>query len=175
MKGLVDNVMDFARARLGSGLDLEIEADEPLEPVLSQVVNELRTVDSDREIQTDFRLEQNVAGDCGRIAQLFSNLLGNAITHGAPGTPIKVGATTDGSHFELWVENAGAPIPAEAMATLFQPFFRGEARSSRQGLGLGLYIAHEIARAHGGTLKAQSDETGARFTFRMPLAEKRAL
>jgi len=69
--------------------------------------------------------------------------------------------------FELAVTNAGPPIPAAALDRLFQPFFRGEARSSQQGLGLGLYIAFEIARAHGGTLGATSSPEKTTFTFRM--------
>jgi sigma-B regulation protein RsbU (phosphoserine phosphatase) len=68
------------------------------------------------------------------------------------------------------VANAGAPIPPKAMERLFQPFFRGEVRASQNGLGLGLHIASEIAKAHGGTLSATSDETETRFTLAIPLA-----
>lgn len=169
MRRLINNVLDFARARLGDGLDLEIDAQRSLEGVLHQVVSELRTVDMDREIRTDFRLTRNVPVDHERIAQMFSNLLGNAITHGAEKTAVRAAATTENGHFELWVENAGEPIPEKAMKDLFRPFFRGGPRAGQQGLGLGLYIAHEIARVHGGTLEARSDETATRFTFRMPI------
>ncbi|HEX3676569.1 MAG TPA: sensor histidine kinase, partial [Sphingomicrobium sp.] len=68
-----------------------------------------------------------------------------------------------------WVSNAGEPIPPESMDKLFEPFFRGNARASRQGLGLGLYIASQIAKAHGGTLTASSSPEETRFTFSMPL------
>ena len=70
--------------------------------------------------------------------------------------------------FELSVSNAGAPIPPEAMARLFQPFFRGEVRSSQQGLGLGLHIASEIAKAHGGCCR-RPRRRGDPLHFRMPL------
>jgi sigma-B regulation protein RsbU (phosphoserine phosphatase) len=123
----------------------------------------------DREIETDFSLAERVNCDRTRIAQLFSNLLGNAITHGAADRPIRVHAATDGAQFELWVSNAGDPIPAAALDRLFRPFTRGAIRPNQQGLGLGLYIASEIARAHGGTLDVSSTPEETRFTFRMPL------
>jgi len=169
MSGLIDNVLDFARGRLGGGLSLKRLADAPLEPVLEQVVAELSAGAPDRRIETAFALSRPVPCDHGRIAQLFSNLLGNALTHGAPDEPIRTGAATRPEGFELWVANAGAPIEPDAMDRLFQPFFRGEIRPSLQGLGLGLYIASEIAAAHGGTLTASSTATETRFTLRIPL------
>jgi signal transduction histidine kinase len=169
MRALIDNVLDFARARMGDGLDLKMETELPLQPVLEQVVSELRTVDLAREIEADFQLAQPVACNHARIAQMFSNLVSNALTHGAAGTPVKVEASTRGGQFELWVENSGPAMPEEVLRNLFQPFGRGKARAGEQGLGLGLYIASEIARVHGGTLEAKSDADSTRFTFRMPL------
>jgi sigma-B regulation protein RsbU (phosphoserine phosphatase) len=80
-----------------------------------------------------------------------------------------VQASSDHENFELAVANAGEPIPEAVMEGLFQPFFRGKSRATQHGLGLGLYIASEIARAHNGTLKVISNETGTRFTFKMPV------
>jgi signal transduction histidine kinase len=168
MSALIENVMDLARARLGSGLDVNRQADELLEPVLQEVIAELQASQQDRKIETEFILSTPVNCDRGRIAQLFSNLLGNAFTYGSPTEPVRVRATSDGASFELSVANTGEPIPSDALERLFQPFYRGAARPSRQGLGLGLYIAHEIARAHGGTLKVTSTSDETRFTFRMP-------
>jgi sigma-B regulation protein RsbU (phosphoserine phosphatase) len=148
---------------------LNRDASQPLAPVLNQIVAELRASWPDREIETDFALADPVDCDRTRIAQLFSNLLGNAITHGAADRPIRVRASTDGSRFELWVSNAGDPIPAAALDRLFRPFTRGAVRPNQQGLGLGLYIAYEIARAHKGTLDVVSSAEETRFTFRMPL------
>lgn len=88
--------------------------------------------------------------------------------HGAKDQPVVVVARTRDGLFELSVANAGEPIPAAKIQALFQPFFRGESASSYQGLGLGLYIASEIARAHGGKMDVTSDETATRFTFSMP-------
>ena len=75
--------------------------------------------------------------------------------------------------FDLSVANGGKPIPEAAMQRLFQPFYRGEAKGRQQGLGLGLYIASEIARAHGGSLDVVSDMEETRFTFRMPTSPER--
>ena len=105
--------------------------------------------------------------DHARIGQMFSNLLGNALTHGAPDHPVWVKAITTDNKFELSVENRGEPIPQQSLNKLFQPFERAEG-SKGQGLGLGLFIASEIARAHGGTLGVLSDEKMTRFSFSMP-------
>ena len=171
IRGLIDNVMDFARARLGDGLVLEIDRDRPLEPILEQVVSEIRTMDPDRRIDSSFAITRPVPCDQARIAQMFSNLLGNAISHGSAREPVVAGAATRDGHFELWVANSGTPIPEAMLAGLFKPFFRAGSKQSREGLGLGLYIASEIARVHGGTLQVASDDTETRFTFRMPLAQ----
>jgi phosphoserine phosphatase RsbU/P len=169
MSGLIDNVLDLARGRLGGGIPLNRDANRPLQPVLVQVVDELRTTMPERVIESDFRIDDPVNCDRSRIGQMVSNLLGNALTHGAPDQPVKVSALTENGMFELSVANIGEPIPAAAMANLFQPFFRGQVRASLQGLGLGLYIASEIAKAHDGTLTVTSTTEGTRFTFRMPL------
>jgi signal transduction histidine kinase len=167
MSALIDNVLDFARGRLGGGLALSRSRD-PLVPALKHVIDELQSTHPDRVIAAKFNLTQPVFGDRARIAQLFSNLLGNALTYGAEGEPVRVKVSTQ-DQFELAVCNAGQPIPAATMARLFHPFSRGQVRPSQQGLGLGLYIASEIARAHGGTIDVTSDANETCFTFRMPL------
>ena len=168
MGGLIDNVLDFARARLGKGLTVTHVVDAALQRALEQVVAELRAGWPDRVIQSDFALGQPFACDSARIAQLLSNLLANALTHGDPDGPVGVRARSDEAGFELSVSNAGAPIPAETLGRLFQPFERASARPGQQGLGLGLYIASEIARAHGGSLEAAASAEETRFTCRMP-------
>ena len=169
MASMIDNVLDFARGRLGGGITLEREAGKPLEPVLTQVVDELRLAWPGRVIEADFAIDRPVNCDRVRIGQLLSNLLGNALTHGAFDEPVVVHAETWDGSFELWVANVGEPIPPASIKKLFEPFFRGKARVSTQGLGLGLYIASQIARAHGGTLTVTSTPTETRFTFSMPL------
>ena len=95
--------------------------------------------------------------------------VGNAISHGASNQPVQVRAATEDGLFKLSVANAGEPIPEAAMDKLFEPFFRGDVRPSRQGLGLGLHIASQIAKAHEGTLTVVSTVEETRFTFVMPL------
>ena len=171
MSGLIDNVLDLARARLGGGVVLELDDKEPLKPTLVQVIDELASVRTDHVVEANLDFEDPVKCDRVRIGQLLSNLLGNALMHGSEGGPIRVNASIDGGAFELWVSNTGEPIPPEAMAQLFLPFFRREARAGQQGLGLGLYIASEIARVHGGTLEVSSTPGETRFIFRMPLVQ----
>jgi signal transduction histidine kinase len=132
------------------------------------VIAELRTAWPDRVIISELALDRPVACDRGRIAQLFSNLLANALAHGDPAEPVRVRARTDDTAFELSVANAGEPIPPEEFERLFQPFARESERSGHEGLGLGLYIASEIARAHKGSLDVTSSPAETRFTFRMP-------
>lgn len=166
MAGLIDDVLDFARARLGGGLSLSRDPANALDPALQQVVEEMRTVSPGHTIESEIAVSQAVDCDRARIAQLLSNLLGNALTHGAADRPVVVRALTGDGRFELSVINGGEPIPPEKIERLFQPFFRGD---SHEGLGLGLYIAAEIARAHGGTLEVSSTAAETRFTFCMPL------
>jgi signal transduction histidine kinase len=120
MAGLIDNVLDFARGRLGGGLSLS-RADAALETTLEQVIAELRSAWPDRVIEADLALSRPIACDSARIAQLF------------------------------------------------QPFSRSSVRPGQQGLGLGLYIASEIARAHGGSLEVVSTPEETRFTCLIPL------
>lgn len=169
MGGLIDNLMDFARGRLGGGIGIDLQKGERIEPTLAQVVNEILSGHPDRQIEMRFNVSRPIDVDHARIAQMFSNLLANAVTHGAPDQPIIVTANITAGHFELAVANGGEPISQKAMQRLFQPFYRGDVRPSAQGLGLGLYIASQIATAHGGRLEATSDEDETRFYFRMPL------
>ena len=173
MSGLIDNVMDFARGRLGGGLQLNRSL-KPLLPTLEQVVGELRTSYPERLIELHLDATIEVEADHARLAQMFSNLLANAITHGAVDQPVRVDAVLGVDELELSVANAGPPIPPEAMQQLFQPFYRSNPHSRVQGLGLGLYIASQIAQAHEGRIDVTSDATETRFTFRMPHAERRA-
>ncbi|WP_245215823.1 GAF domain-containing sensor histidine kinase [Pararoseomonas baculiformis] len=169
MSGLIGNLMDFARTRLGDGLDLKLTDEAPLAPVLEHAVSELRAIHPGRAIELALDLAEPVALDQARIAQMLSNLLGNALAHGAKDLPVRVGASARDGIFSLWVANGGAPIPPEAQAGLFHPFFRGQERQAHEGLGLGLYIVSEIARMHGGRMEVSSDTRETRFTFLMPI------
>ncbi len=169
MSRLIDNLLDFARGRLGGGITLN-RAPLALEPGLRHVVDELQSTHPDRAIDAAFDLPRAVDADPDRLGQLLSNLVANALTHGASDDPVIVRAAIEDGAFVLSVANSGEPIPPAAMERLFEPFERGAVRPSAQGLGLGLYIAAEIARAHGGTLNVESSPAQTKFTFRMPAA-----
>jgi signal transduction histidine kinase len=169
MAGLIDNLMDFARGRLGGGFTLTRVVEPKLETTLEQTVSEMRITYPERSIICDFELRQPVSCDAPRIAQMLSNLLANALMHGDSDSPVWVRARND-ENFELSVANLGEPIPSEDLGRLFQPFSRSSSSSTREGLGLGLYIASEIARAHDGSIEVSSTATETRFTFRMPLS-----
>ncbi len=170
MTGQIDNLTDFARSRLNGGLALTRGAPEPVESLLHQIVADWQANAPARVIETLFALTDPVRCDRSRLAQLVSILLGNALAYGEPGQPVQIAAITTGSWFKLSVTNVGDPIPPVALKTIFQPVRRAALGSNRQGLGLGLYIANEIAKAHDGRLVAVSTPVETRFTFLMPLA-----
>ena len=167
----LDEVPVIVEDRPGKGDPLPGGADEdaPVAQLVEQVVAELQSIVPERTIETEVRIARPVNIDPARVAQMLSNLLGNAITHGAESAPVRVSATTEDGEFRLCVANGGVPISPDTMMQLFQPFFRGKIRPSQQGLGLGLYISSEIAKAHNGTLSAESNDAETRFTFTMPL------
>lgn len=164
---LVDDLLDLARGSLGGGLVMERRSDQPLTPILEQVLAEARRIAPDQRIDAHIDIEEPVNCDPGRIGQLAANLLANAITHGCRDRRIGFNASTQGALFVLSVSNAGEPIPVEVLDRLFQPFFRGAYRPSQNGLGLGLFIASEVAKAHDGKLEVRSDSEETVFTFTM--------
>jgi signal transduction histidine kinase len=172
MSRLVDDVMDFARARLGGGIGLSLSSVDDLPATLRHVVSELESAHPARVIR--FTADGDFTGvrcDRERVGQLLSNLLANALEHGDAGEPVDVSLRRGGDRVVLSVTNRGAPIPAEMLPQLFRPYFRGPAGDPRTGLGLGLYIVSQIARAHGGVLEVSSSrEEGTVFTFTLKQA-----
>ena len=169
MRSLIADVLDLARGRLGGGLALQRKR-VPIRPIIQQVVAELASTHPDHMISAECSTSDDVDCDPGRVAQLLSNLLGNALTHGASEQPVRVLCGSDGNHFSLSVANGGEAISPKALERLFRPFVRGKAQADLEGLGLGLFIASEIATAHGGDLTVSSSDAETRFTFRMPIA-----
>ncbi|SHG15074.1 GAF domain-containing sensor histidine kinase [Pedobacter caeni] len=169
MTGLIENVLDLARGRMGDGISVSKNNDQPMQEILEEVISEFQAISPARIIKTEYHFEGPVHCDGMRIAQLFSNLLGNAITHGLPETPIRVRAKSNLTDFSLSITNFSEKIPEEAMAQLFQPFSRGKVKPGQEGLGLGLYISAEIARAHRGKLEVVSNDKETCFTLRIPV------
>jgi signal transduction histidine kinase len=170
MAALIDNVLDFARGRLGGGFALRRDTREPLMPTLEVVIDELRSAWPKRTIEATLDIGVPVSCDRTRLGQLLSNLISNALTHGSAAAPVSVHAKTANDELLLSVSNAGDEIAPALLEKLFHPFVRAAAEPTQQGLGLGLYIATEIAKAHGGTLTATSRNGLTCFTFRMPVS-----
>ncbi|MFG6109010.1 ATP-binding protein [Stenotrophomonas nematodicola] len=170
MDGLINDVLDFARGRLGGGIPISLQATSTLDAELKRVVDEVAIATGCQDIQVQIRLEGTVVCDPSRLSQLLANLLTNAAQHGERSSPITLNVHCAPNGFILAVHNAGV-IPSSSMDTIFSPFSREKGERPRPGLGLGIYIASEIARSHGGTLSVQSNEAaGTLFTFQMPNA-----
>lgn len=168
MSKLIDDVLDFARARLGGDIGVSLKPDARLKPVLQQTVNEMKLANPTIQWQEILDFADPVSCDPDRIAQLISNLLGNAIFHGEPGGTIRIHARDAGPNLLVSVTNRGGQIPQEIQTQLFEPFERAEPGSSQNGLGLGLYICKQIADGHNGDIEVESDGDETTFTLKMP-------
>jgi signal transduction histidine kinase len=172
MSELIDDVLDFARGRLGGGIGIQRQDIEGIEDSLNAVIKELQDSHPERIIAHDIRVTRRVRCDLIRLQQVASNLLGNALTHGSSAEAVRFCAKADDTDLILEVWNNGDPIPPERLATIFSPFSRQSISEAGQGLGLGLYICSEIIKAHGGTLAVTSSrELGTQFTARVPLGD----
>jgi signal transduction histidine kinase len=171
MASLIDDVLDFARGRLGGGINVELTEVENISAGLMTVVQEFQDTQAYCQILADFQVTRSVRCDLGRLQQVASNLLGNALTHGQPNQPIRISARNDEHDLVLEVWNTGDPIPAESLSKIFEPFWRHSVSASRNGLGLGLHICSQIVRAHHGRISVTSTrEGGTQFTARLPLS-----
>lgn len=165
VSNIVDNVLDFARGVSGS-LANDI-SERRLDATLEEIIAEFEQLNAGRAIERFFSDADTVAADHPRIAQLFANLLSNALTHGSRDGYVRAGVERDDGVVRIWVANQGTPIPEEMLARMFEPFKRRGENS--EGLGLGLYIASQIARAHGGVIEVRSNDEETRFTVSLPV------
>jgi len=168
MATMIENVLDFARGRLGGGIGLQ-RSPVDLEAAIRQVTDELRAAHPGRSISEAYDLPPRIDCDAARISQMISNLVGNALMHGDPATFVAVEGLVRQGVLEIAVRNGGGAIPADRMKTLFEPFSYEVGSTPRKGLGLGLFIASQVAKSHGGALTASSTSAVTEFTFRMPL------
>ena len=171
MAKLIDSIMDFARARLGGGIPVDLRQVKNLNDGFENVVDEIRLAHPDRKIEISFEFDRPLVCDTARLDQLLSNLVANAVTHGSRDKPIIVATSEENGCFVLSVMNSGKRIPQNTLSNLFKPFERADESDSLQGLGLGLYIADQIAKAHSGKIAAISDETGTVFRLDIPLGQ----
>ncbi|WP_019960209.1 PAS domain-containing sensor histidine kinase [Woodsholea maritima] len=168
MAELIANMMDFARVRLGDGIGLDRRAHDDFTRDIAQVVQECQNAFPGSHFTTDLQLTRTIECDGPRIMQVLANLLANAVTHGDKSEPIQLHAQTTEDRVIIAVTNKGKPISVEVRQALFQPFFRAGTGISANGLGLGLYICAEIAKAHKGKLSVVSNEDTTTFTLNFP-------
>ncbi|MEN5417915.1 GAF domain-containing sensor histidine kinase [Stenotrophomonas sp. TWI169] len=171
MDGLINDVLDFARGRLGGGIPISLQESDTLQADLERVAAEVAIATGRQDIDVQMRIEGSVVCDPGRLSQLLANLLTNAVQHGERSAPVTLRVHAASNRLRLDVHNAGCIAP-DRLGTIFNPFSREKGELPRPGLGLGIYIASEIAKSHGGILDVVSSESaGTVFTFRMPSAD----
>lgn len=167
---LIEQLLDLTRSRFGGGIPIDPEPVD-IREVCEQVVGQTELTHPDRSLRVDVRGDSTGVWDRDRIVHLLANLVGNAVQHGEPRTPIEL--RIDGGENELVIEvaNRGNPIPPAMLPSIFDAFRRdrGVHLSTKRGLGLGLFIAQQIARAHGGSIAVtSSEEDGTTFRVRLP-------
>jgi PAS domain S-box-containing protein len=173
MLEMIGTLLDFTESRFKGSLPLApVPAD--IHEMCRTVIKELMAADPDRTIELDQEADGHGTWDPARMAQVVSNLVANALKHGARHGTVRVSVGGDEEDVILKVTNQGPVIAPELMAVLFEPFCRGVGlrdASHARGLGLGLYIARQIVDAHGGAISVESTrERGTTFTVRLPRA-----
>ena len=174
MNQMVGALLDFTRSRLGGGIPIT-RADMSMGKAVHDVVDEISAAHPNRKIKIETRGTQRGEWDCGRISQVLSNLIGNALEHGSEGTPVTIDVRGDGDEVTVAVHNNGAAIPREELDGIFTAMKRKDAKvdaatgGPSSNLGLGLYIADRIVNAHKGRLEVESsEEGGTTFTVHLP-------
>jgi signal transduction histidine kinase len=174
MRTLVDVVLSYTRRSLGAVLPVELKQVR-LDELVHNCVHDLAVTNPDREIVVSAAGDLHGIWDAMRISQLVCNLVGNALKYGSLDKPISVTVEVDGSDsVVLRVHNFGLHIAANLIADIFEPLIRGTnpagtAQAGGANMGLGLYIAREVASAHYGTIQVTSDAVaGTQFEVRLP-------
>jgi signal transduction histidine kinase len=173
MARMISDLLDYTRTRLGAGMPVS-PAPMELGGLCRAIYDEFRTAHPDRVIRLHCHGDISGEWDADRLRQAVSNLLGNAIQHGDARAPVELTVSADASDGVIVVHNGGAPIPPGELPKIFDPLVRGSGaehpRRNRPGsIGLGLYIAREVARSHGGRIDVTSSrEAGTAFTVRLP-------
>jgi light-regulated signal transduction histidine kinase (bacteriophytochrome) len=170
MQRMITQVLDMSRIDGGLGLGVTLEPVD-LSALVEDLIDEARLSYPTVPFQLSCDAPAMVKADSGRLAQVLSNLLSNARHHGEAGKPVRVCVRIQGQEAVVDVCNAGAAIPPELEATLFNPFKRASLNNprNRTGMGLGLYIAQQIVREHHGEIAYRHDGNEVIFSVRLPL------
>jgi signal transduction histidine kinase len=166
MDRMIRDLLDLTRVRLGGAIPLNRQKAD-LRQVCEAVMEELHTTSPESVLRLETSGSMIGDWDSDRLAQVISNLLGNAIQHGG-GTPITLTAQEEGDEVSVAVHNGGQPIPAAAIPLVFEPLRRGHEEYAAGNIGLGLFIARAIVSAHGGNIRVTSSGT-AGTTFKVTL------
>jgi PAS domain S-box-containing protein len=175
MEGIIRALVDYTAVQGGTGIALHPRPVD-LPELVRSVAEECEVAHPGRAVRVTAPEPVRGSWDADRIGQALANLVGNALQYSPETSPVEVACFSDGSDAFVEVTNQGEPIPEEQAAHLFEPFRRGEDERTqrRKGLGLGLYIAVQIATAHGGTIRVRSSaEQGTTFSVRLPLGVTR--
>jgi K+-sensing histidine kinase KdpD len=166
---IIEQLIDFTRSRLGGGIPTYPTSFD-MDEVCRQVIGETELTHPERPLRLDVRGDLTGVWDRNRLYQLVANLVGNAVQHGQPRSAIEVRVVGGDTEVVLEVANRGDTIPPAAQEVIFDAFRRGRtAESNRHGLGLGLFIAQQIAASHGGSIAVtSSDSDGTIFRVRLP-------
>ncbi|HCF62358.1 MAG TPA: hypothetical protein DFS52_30745 [Myxococcales bacterium] len=168
MARMVGQLLDFTRARMAGGLPVSLRPTNLCE-IARAVVDELAVL---RPGQLELSCPTvGVRGewDPERLFQVLSNLVSNALEHGAEGMPVELVLHNQANQALIEVKNQGPPIPADVLQRLFDPFHRVGADHPGSGLGLGLYVVQQVLLAHGGTIEVRSTASeGTTFRVRLP-------
>jgi signal transduction histidine kinase len=172
MRRMIEDLLDVARTKLGGSLPIAPSAADAGE-ICDRVLAEMRALHPDRQFHVETSGDLRGTWDAARLDQLLSNLVSNALQHGDPTKAITIQAQDQGESIRLSVHNEGEPIPERLLERIFEPLVRGEKAHAAGGpaanLGLGLYIASTIARAHGGSIDVQSTKArGTTFSVSLP-------
>ena len=172
MNHMVGALLDFTRSRLGGGIPIAA-ARMNMGKAVHEVVSEVCAAYPDRKIQINARGSLEGEWDCARISQVLTNLIGNALEHGSDRTVVMVDVLGDNKEVTIAVHNRGAAIPEDQLDGIFSAMKRQGTAAQTGGesanLGLGLYIADQIVRAHKGRIEVESSEDlGTTFTVHLP-------
>jgi hypothetical protein len=159
MRRMIEDLLDVARTKLGGSLPVDLSSANAAE-ICNRVIAEMRALHPDRQFHLKATGDLQGMWDTARVEQLLSNLMSNAAQHGDSTKPISVVAEADRDNVMLSVHNEGEPIPEQMLIRIFEPLVRGERAQdgsrSAGNMGLGLYIACTVARAHHGSINVQS-------------------